>query len=202
VSYLRILVVEDHASVRRFVCSLLQEKAEFVVIAEAADGAEAVHLARQLQPDVILIDIGLPRLNGMDAARQIRIVAPHARLLFLSLESSHDVVREALRIGAHGYVHKQSAQNELVRAVEQVLGGKQYVSSDLRFGESMNAYTRHEIQFYSDEAVYLESVTPFIAGALKADGKRNLHFTGYGGHTLKNHAERLAGLRRVMGRPD
>jgi CheY-like chemotaxis protein len=166
VPYFRILVVEDHAHVRRFICSLLQQRAELRLVGEASDGLEAIELARSLHPDLILIDIGLPRLNGIEAARQIRRFDTTTKLLFVSLESSPEVVREALRVGAQGFVHKQHAQRDLLPAIEEVLNGKHYVSNDEAFQERV--YTRHEVQFYSNEDVLLGSALPFLAAAMRA----------------------------------
>ena len=108
-SLFRILLVEDFEPFRRFVRVALQARPEFDVIGEALDGLEAIQKAKDLQPDLILLDIGLPKLNGMAAAEQIRILAPNAKLLFVSLESSSAVVGEALRIGAQGYISKLRA---------------------------------------------------------------------------------------------
>ena len=128
---IRVLVVEDHEPFRRFVCSKLQEQANFQLIGEGQDGLEAVRQAEALQPDVILLDIGLPGLNGIEAARQIVQVASDARIIFLTQESSADVVREAFRLGAWGYVIKARAGAELLAAVEAVSQGKQFVSDGL-----------------------------------------------------------------------
>jgi len=168
-SLFRILLVEDFEPFRRFVRVALQARPEFDVIGEALDGLEAIQKAKDLQPDLILLDIGLPKLNGMAAAEQIRILAPNAKLLFVSLESSSAVVGEIFRIGARGYISKLRAQADLIPGIEAVLAGRQFVSSDLEF-DSPKAQRRHEVQFYSDDTVFLESATRFIAGVLKADG--------------------------------
>ena len=102
---IKILVVDDFEEFRRFVCALLEPKTEFQVT-EATDGLEAVRKAEQLQPHLILLDIALPSLNGLEVAKRIREFAPNTRILFLSGESSPDVVHEALNLGALGYVHK------------------------------------------------------------------------------------------------
>jgi DNA-binding NarL/FixJ family response regulator len=127
VQSLKILVVDDFEQFRRFVCSLLQQRAEFQVT-QASDGLEAVRKVEELQPDLILLDIALPRLNGLEVARRIREFAPSTKILFLSVESSPDVVREALSLGALGYVHKPELQRDLMPAIEAVLKGEQFVS--------------------------------------------------------------------------
>jgi len=99
------------------------------VICEVSDGLEAVHKAEELKPDLILLDIGLPTLNGIEAARQIRKLAPDSKIVFLSQESSAEVVEEALRLGAWGYVLKTRAGSDLLPAVEAILSGKRFVSS-------------------------------------------------------------------------
>ena len=131
---LRILVVEDHAPFRRLICTALQRRAEFQTI-EAEDGLEAVQKAEALQPDLILLDINLPKLHGFEVAKQIRSLAPHARVLFMSQESSPDIVRKALSLGAHGYIQKLSAGTDLLPAIDAVLGGQRFVSSSLAFIE-------------------------------------------------------------------
>jgi len=110
------------------VCSELKKKEELEVVCEVADGLVAVQKAEELNPDLILLDISLPSLNGIEAGRQIRKVAPNAKILFLSQESSEDVVQEALSLGARGYVIKTQAGSELLPAVEAVLQGKKFVS--------------------------------------------------------------------------
>ena len=101
------------------------------VIDEVGDGLQAVLQAKALQPDLIVLDIGLPGLNGIEAARRIRHLVPEAKIVFLSQESSADVVHEALRVGALGYVLKTHAQDDLLDAIETVLQGKQFVSKGL-----------------------------------------------------------------------
>ena len=127
----RVLVVDDYEAFRRFVCSTLSKNPELQVVGEASDGSEAVHQAEELQPDLIVLDIGLPTLNGIEVARRIRKHAPESKILFLSQESSTDVMQEALGSGALGYVVKTHAGSELLAAVETVLQGKRFVGSGL-----------------------------------------------------------------------
>jgi DNA-binding NarL/FixJ family response regulator len=127
----RILVVDDYEPWRRFFSTTLQKRPELQVIGEAVDGLEAVQKARQLQPDLILLDIGLPRLNGIEAARRIRELSPDSKILFVSENRSWVIAEEALRTGAAGYVVKSDAASELLPAVEAVLKGKRFVSASL-----------------------------------------------------------------------
>jgi len=124
-----VLVVEDFAPFRAFVSGLLREELAFQVVSEASDGFEAVRRARELNPDLILLDIGLPGLNGIETARRLREMAPRSRIVFLTLEGSAEVVEEALGTGALGCVHKSRARNDLVPAIATVLDGKQFVSN-------------------------------------------------------------------------
>ncbi|HXW56649.1 MAG TPA: response regulator transcription factor [Candidatus Cybelea sp.] len=128
----RILIAEDFAPFREFVVSTLKQRAEFQVVGQCSDGWEAVERAEQLQPDLILLDIGLPTLNGFEVAHRTRKLCPNSRILFLTQESSPDVVEDALNLGALGYVVKAHAGNELLEAVEAVVQGKQFVSRCLR----------------------------------------------------------------------
>src|SRR4030095_2658951 len=131
---LRILVVEDHTPFRHHICTALQRRADFHTI-EAADGLEAVQMAERLQPDLILLDLNLPKMHGFEVAQQIRRLAPHARLLFMSQESSPDIVRKALSLGAHGYIQKVSAATDLLPAIDAVRAGQQFVSHSVAFTE-------------------------------------------------------------------
>jgi DNA-binding NarL/FixJ family response regulator len=128
-SRLRVLVVEDFAPFRRFICSTLEKQANLQIICEVSDGLVAVQKAEELKPDLILLDIGLPTLNGIEAGRRIRKTVPEAKIIFLSQESSADVVQEALALGACGYVVKTRAASELLTAVESVISAKQFVGT-------------------------------------------------------------------------
>jgi DNA-binding NarL/FixJ family response regulator len=117
------------------------------VVGEASDGLEAVQKAQRLQPDLILLDIGLPTINGIEAARRILQYAPKTKILFVSAQQSPDIVEEALGTGACGYVVKSKAATELLAAVKAVLQGKQFVSGSLTasaFGDPGNERTAHD----------------------------------------------------------
>jgi DNA-binding NarL/FixJ family response regulator len=125
----RVLIVEDFIPFRQFVCSKLATKPELQVVGEASDGLESVQKAEGLKPGLILLDIGLPSLNGIEAARQIRKLSPESKIIFVSQESSADVIQEALSLGGWGYVLKTRAESDLLAAIDAVLRGKQFVSS-------------------------------------------------------------------------
>jgi DNA-binding NarL/FixJ family response regulator len=130
-----VLVVDDFEPFRRFACPILDWEAGLRIIGEASDGLEAVQKIEELQPDLILLDIGLPGLNGLEVARRVGKLAPSARILFVSQESSIDVVQECLRLGGRGYVHKQRAASELLDAIKTVLAGGEFVSESLKHYE-------------------------------------------------------------------
>jgi DNA-binding NarL/FixJ family response regulator len=139
-----VLVVDDYEPFRRLICSMLDGPG-LRVIGEASDGLEAIEKATMLQPDLILLDIGLPGLSGLSAAEQIRRVAPRSAILFLSQEHSADVVQHALDLGALGYLHK-TRTGELRPAIDSVLAGKQYVSTNPKISGFTQA--RREVEFH------------------------------------------------------
>jgi CheY-like chemotaxis protein len=163
------------------------------IVGETSDGLEAVYKAEELQPDLIVLDIGLPTLNGIEAARRIREVSPESRILFISQESSADLVQEALALGALGYVVKAHAGSELLAAVGAVLEGRQFISSGLSghyvtAAQDSKALDRllpnqplpslasgkaqitrsHSVEFYSDDAAFVIGFARFIEAALEA----------------------------------
>lgn len=127
----RVLVADDFAPWRRLLHTMLRENPELQIVCEVSDGLEAVQRAQELQPDLILLDIGLPTLSGIEAARRIRNIAPNAKILFVSENYSMDIARGTLSAGGSGYVIKSDAGSELLVAVEAVFLGRQYVSSRL-----------------------------------------------------------------------
>lgn len=128
---IRALVVDDYEPWLRFTCSKLQEQGDMQVVGRVSDGLDAVRKAGELKPDLILLDIGLPTLNGIEAARRIRDVSFGSQVLFVSENRCPEVVEEALSTGAVGYVFKSDAGRELLPAVESALEGKRFVSSSL-----------------------------------------------------------------------
>ena len=176
---------------------MLQAKPELRIVGEVSDGLEAVRMAEELKPDLILLDIGLPNLNGIEAARRIRSVSPESKIIFLSQESSAAIVQQVFSLGACGYVVKTDADSEILAAVTAVLRGERFAG--VRFaahnfigdsdGELSGAghpedfgnktvfapllqnerrACRHEAGFYSDEECFFDYVMEFIAAAIKA----------------------------------
>ncbi len=129
----RILIADDFAAWRDCVLTLLVPIPEFQIVGEAADGLEAVRKSQELQPDLILLDITLPKLNGIEAARQICLATPGATILFVSENRCRAVIQEALRTGAcaRGYVLKSAACTDLLPAMQAVMQRRRFVSGDL-----------------------------------------------------------------------
>jgi DNA-binding NarL/FixJ family response regulator len=174
-SRVQILLVDDFGSWRRLVASMFRQRPELEIICETSDGLEAVQKAEELQPDLILIDIGIARVNGLEATKQIRALSPRSKVIMVTQEQSADVVREAFRAGANGYVVKVDAGTELLTAIDIVLRGGRFLGprfSSLALPEAdspaLARSDRHEVGFYSDEHFLLDHLTQFIGTALKA----------------------------------
>src|SRR6202161_2884888 len=123
---LRILLADDHEIVRRGLCSLLQKREGWEVCGEASDGREAVDMAKQLKPDVVIVDIGMPYLNGLDTTRQLLQLDPNFKVIVLTITDSDQVIREALDAGARGFVLKSDAARDLVSAIEALQRGQMF----------------------------------------------------------------------------
>jgi len=148
-----VLVVENYEPFLRFICSTLGKRPELRIVGGASNGLEAVQKAQQLQPGLILLDVGLPTLNGIEAARQIRKVSPDSKLLFVSQEVSSDVVQEALSLGAVGYIAKTKAGIELLAAVDAVCQGRRFVSAGLAGHGSAELADRQGLKRFQPDEV-------------------------------------------------
>jgi len=183
----RILLVEDHEPFRKFVRTFLGQLDDFQLVGEAGDGLSAVRKCVELQPDLVLLDIGLPELNGIQVARQIRQLAPDSRIVFLTQESSSAIVHEALSLGAAAYVIKAHTASDLILAIIAAREGRQFVSSgldgsirlsdppsplggkDTFFTPLDNRDSHHEVFFYPDDLSFAAGVSAFIERSLKAE---------------------------------
>ena len=128
---LSILVVDDSCVWRQAVCALLHQYLDRVVICESSDGLEAVQKSQELQPDLVLLDIGLPSLNGLDAARQIRSLAPRSRILFVTSIDWPELSHEAMNLGALGLVVKSDAARDLLPAISTILRDERFFGSEV-----------------------------------------------------------------------
>lgn len=173
---LRVLVVDDCEPWRRFVSATFQKQKGLQILLEVADGLEAVYRGEDLRPDLIVLDIGLPTLNGIKAAQRIREVSPNSKILFLTEENSPEIAEAALEAGGFGYLVKSDAGRELLPAMKAVSEGKRYMSTRL-VGQAFFAspdddasedFSRHELQIYPNDASLLEGFAKFIAGGLSA----------------------------------
>jgi DNA-binding NarL/FixJ family response regulator len=136
---LRILIADDHDVVRHGVCRVLELEPGWTVCGEATDGREAVALAVTLQPDVVVLDISMPGLNGIEATRRLRRLVPDARVLILTMHDVDTLIADALKAGARGYVLKSDSGREIVAAIQSILNGHTYVSRRLRGGDAVDA---------------------------------------------------------------
>lgn len=128
---IKVFLADDHAVVRDGLRLLLEAQGDITVIGEAADGRETVRQVQQSCPDVVLLDIAMPELNGIDATRQIHQICPSTQIVILSMYASNEHIYQALRAGARGYVLKESAGREVVHAVRTVYAGKRYLSQQI-----------------------------------------------------------------------
>ncbi len=126
-----VILADDHDIVRRGVRSVLEADGRFTVVAEVADGLSAVQMAEKLKPNLMFLDLSMPRLHGLEALRQIRISTPHTKILVLSMHNDEPYVIEALRSGASAYILKGSESEEIVRATQEVLAGRRFLSAPL-----------------------------------------------------------------------
>ncbi|MBU0465630.1 MAG: response regulator transcription factor [Proteobacteria bacterium] len=128
---IRVLIAEDHTIVRKGLCSLLEKEPGIVVVAEAENGRDAVIKAEEIKPDVVVMDIGMPLLNGIEACRQLKKRFPEIEIIILTVHTNEEYVLQALKAGASGYLIKRAAPSDLVTAIHEVHKGKSYLSSSI-----------------------------------------------------------------------
>lgn len=179
----RILIADDHHVVRTGLRALLESKTGWKVCAEAANGREAVEKAGQLRPDVAVLDIGMPLLNGVEATRQIRKLSPQTEVLILTMHDSEVLVQEVLEAGAHGYILKDDADRNLVAAVDALCRHKPYLSS--RVSEAVSSVVSSDSSSFGRSS--RSRLTPREREILQllAEGKSNKEVAGFLGISVK-----------------
>ena len=194
---LRILIVDDHAVVRRGVRSLLESEKGFEITGEATTGREAVDMARRLQPDVVVMDLSLPELNGLDATRQILKDSPRSEILVLTMHHSEELARDVLQAGARGYVLKSDADQSLIAAVNSLREHKPFLSSKVT-EFVLDDYLRRTDAL--DEALTREAVTTREREIIQllAEGKSNKEAASTLGISVKTIEAHRANIMRKL----
>lgn len=188
----RLLLADDHGIVREGIRSILSDYSEFLVVAEARDGIEAVELTRQVQPDVIILDLMLPGIDGLQVVRELRQVQPSTKVIVLSARIESEVVDQVMAAGADGYVSKMCCTEDLVNALHLVMKGKRFISSGLDRRPFAIG------QRWADPGSGVSRLTPRERQVMSmvAAGLRNKQIArrlGISIHTVRNHRQRLMG---------
>jgi DNA-binding NarL/FixJ family response regulator len=195
----RVLLADDHELVRRGIRGLLNTKRSWTIVGEAADGAEAVEKARKLNPDIVILDIDMPNVNGLEATPRIRAAAPNAKIVMLTLHESGEMVRRALETGAQGFVLKSDLAEGLVTALKEVSQPKPFLTPKVS-----NLVMR---EFLSTDAAQKPEMNPKAAPTsreaevirLLADGKTNKEVGTALGITVRTAEAHRANIMRRLG---
>ncbi len=155
-SKIRIIIADDHTLLRNGICALLKDVPDMVIVGEANDGREAVHPTSQLKPDVVLMDIAMPLLNGLEATRQIKREHPETKVLVLTMYDNEEYFREMLEAGASGYIIKRAAATELVSAIQAVYNGEAILSPTIT-RLLLEDYLNHDLRHEKDDPHALSS---------------------------------------------
>jgi two-component system response regulator NreC len=153
---IRILIADDHTLLRNGICAILEDEQDMTIVGEASDGREAVRLAKQLKPQVVLMDIAMPLLNGLEATRQIKREHPEIHVLVLTMYDHEEYFRQMLEVGASGYIIKRAAATELVSAIRAVYNGEAVLSPSIT-RLLLEDYLRHDSQSDHDDPNALSS---------------------------------------------
>jgi DNA-binding NarL/FixJ family response regulator len=192
---LRILIVDDHAVVRRGVRALLESQPGWEVAGEAATGREAVNLARQLQPDIVIMDLSLPELNGLDATRELLKSSPRSEVVVLTMHHSEELARNLLQAGARGYVLKSDADENLIAAIQSLRQHKPFLTSSVT-EFMLDDYLRRG----DDDAGKVTAVTPRERQIIQllAEGKSNKEAAAALGLSVKTVEAHRANVMRKL----
>ena len=197
---IRILLADDHPVVRRGLKFSIEEDPSFKVIAEAGDGEEALDLIRKLNPQLAILDIDMPKLDGLGVAKEVRRLNLDTRMIFLSFHKDEDIVRTVLSLGGKGYLLKDSAMQEIVVAMKTVLAGKNYVSSSIAVqllagGDSPAASTENDLT--RDLTVSERRILMLIADGLSSKeigAELSIHY-----RTVENHRTNICRKLKIEG---
>ena len=187
---IRVLVVDDHPVVRKGISMCLARHEGLEIVGEAADGREAVHRARELQPDIVLMDINMPHMNGLAVTELLRREMPRVKVLVLSTHSNPDYVLRIIQSGAQGYVLKDATPEELVRAVEIVNRGEAYFSSDVA-RVALNQFVRGSGDGPSASQLTHREREVLVQIAEGRSNKEIATHLGVGVRTIETHRERI-----------
>ena len=187
-SCIKLLLVDDHPLVRRGISSCLARQERFVIVGEAADGLEAVRKAKEILPDIILMDIDMPLMNGLAATELLHRELPNVKVLILSMHSNTDYVLRIMRSGAHGYVLKEASLEELLRAIETVESGEAFFSPDVA-RVALNQFVSRPGEGSSQPTNREREVLIHIAQGLS--NKEIASALGVGVRTVETHREHI-----------
>lgn len=196
---MRVLLADDHAIVRQGVRELIEEGGH-TVVGEAVDGHQALRMARELEPEIAILDLSMPRLNGLEAARELRKTLPHARIILLTMHETRDHVLRALRAGAKGYVLKTQAAEDLLRAIREVSRGRVYLSPGVA-PLLVNAYLEDDVIEASDPLTARErQMLQLIAeGHTTKEAARVLNIGVKTAESHRNHIMRKLDIHDIAG---
>ena len=201
---IRLLLADDHQLMRSGVRLMLEREGDLSVVGEASDGREAVALAKSLRPDVVVMDIGMSRLNGIDAAQQMTDERPETAIVMLSMHSDESYVLRALKAGARGYLLKDSAEADLIKAVHAVGGGKSFFSPAVS-KVLLDDYVRKLRRSGAEDAYDLLTPRECEVLQLIAEGKSNkdvANLFNLSVYTVESHRSNLMAKLNLHGLPE
>jgi two-component system, NarL family, response regulator NreC len=198
---MKILLVDDHEIMREGICALLRKHPEMDVVGQAADGRMAIDMVRELQPDVVVMDIGMPNLNGIEATRQMIIENPHLKVMALSTHSDGSVVAKMIKAGATGYMLKESAFSELLDGLHTMAEGKTYLCSKISkvvFADYVNLLTNPKSELIDGLTIREREILQLVAeGHTTKDIARELHLSPKTVDSHREHIMEKLGVRNV-----